>query len=281
MPGRVQQLFIRTIGDKVSVGQPVYSVYNEDLQEAEEEYLLAKEQQQTLSNPDIDYKPLANAAENKLKLWGLSAAQINNLAHSKKVSATTTILSTIAGTISELNVHEGDYLTEGMTVLKTQRLGSLWVEAQLYASESGLLKADQQVTVSFPDLGFTAKGKVSFMNPELSDQSKVDFVRISVDNPAGQIRPGMQAYVSVGGGERNLAVPAMAILTDGKGSHVWIKNMDNSFSPRMVELANGNQQFVKIISGLTSGELVVTNGAYLLNSEAIFKNGQAMAGMKM
>ncbi len=281
LPGRVQQLFIRTIGDKVSVGQPVYSVYSEDLQEAEKEYLLAKEQQQTLSNPDIDYKSLVNAAENKLKLWGLSAAQINNLAHSKKVSVTTTILSTVAGTISELNVHEGDYLTEGMTVLKTQRLGSLWVEAQRYASESGLLKAGQQVTVLFPDLGLTVKGKVAFMNPELSDQSKVDLVRISVDNPAGQIRPGMQAYVSVGGGERNLAVPAMAVLTDGKGSHVWVKNKDNSFSPRMVELGNGNQQFVKIISGLTSGERVVTNGAYLLNSEAIFKNGQAMAGMKM
>ncbi|QEM09053.1 efflux RND transporter periplasmic adaptor subunit [Mucilaginibacter rubeus] len=281
LPGRIQQLFIRTIGENLNVGQPVYSIYSEELQEAEKEYLLAREQQQKLNNPDMDYQALISAAENKLKLWGLNASQIRNLAHTQKVSATTTILSTISGTVTELNIHEGDYLSEGMTVLKTQSLNSLWVEAQLYSGETGILKQDQQVSVSFPEAGLTLKGKVTFMNPELSDQSKVDLVRISLDNPNGQVRPGMQAYIMTGDGTYNLAVPASAVLTDGKGSHVWVKNKDNTFSSRMVELADGNQRFIKIKSGLTPGEVVVTNGTYLLDSEAIFKNGQAMAGMKM
>jgi len=64
--GRIQQLFIRTIGEKISIGQPVYSVYSEDLQEAEKEYLLAKQQQKVLHNPDVDYQQLISAAENKL-----------------------------------------------------------------------------------------------------------------------------------------------------------------------------------------------------------------------
>lgn len=282
--GRVQQLFVRTVGEKITIGQPVYTIYSEDLQEAEKEYLLAKQQQKLLHNPDVDYGQLISAAENKLQLWGLSAAQIRNLAASGKVSATTTVLSKVGGTVNEISVHEGDYVTEGMTILKTQALNNLWVEAQLYASDAGHYKENDRVSVSFPDLnGQVINGKVEFVNPELSEASKVDLIRVSIPNPQGLIRPGMLAYISIGGsGVRCLAVPASAILTDGKGSKVWVKNIDGSFSPKMITPGTGNQNYVQVLSGLDAGAIVVTNGVYLLNSEAIFKNGSDnMAGMKM
>lgn len=285
LAGRIQRLFIRTTGETVRMGQPLYSLYSEDLQEAEKEYLLAKEQQQKLHNPDVDYPALISAAESKLKLWGLTGGQIAALARSGKVSAATTIVSTINGTVSELNIHEGDYVTEGQTILKTQGLGSLWVEAQLYAGESGALRLGQVVNVRFPDLnGQTVQGKVSFMNPELSDASKVDLVRISIFNPEGLLRPGMQANILLGNGKRALAVPATAVINSGKGSLVWVKNPDGSFSPRMVELGTGNRSYRQVNSGLNAGDIVVTQGAYLLNSEAIFRSGSdqgSMAGMKM
>lgn len=282
--GRVQQLFVRTVGEKIAIGQPVYSIYSEDLQEAEKEYLLAKQQQKMLHNPDVDYGQLISAAENKLQLWGLSASQIKNLAASGKVSATTTVLSKVGGTVSDISVHEGDYVTEGMTLLKTQALNSLWVEAQLYASDAGKYKEHDRVSVSFPDLGGQViKGKVEFINPELTEASKVDLIRVSIPNPQGLIRPGMLAYISVGGGgKRSLAVPATAILTDSKGSKVWVKNSDGSFSPKMITPGSGNQNYVQVLAGLDAGAIVVTNGAYLLNSEVLFKNGNDyMVGMKM
>jgi Cu(I)/Ag(I) efflux system membrane fusion protein len=282
--GRVQQLFIRTVGEKITIGQPVYSIYSEDLQEAEKEYLLAKQQQKMLHNPDVDYGQLISAAENELQLWGLSAVQIKNLVASGKVSATTAVLSKVSGTVSDISVHEGDYVTEGMTILKTQALNNLWIEAQLYASDAGSYKENDKVSVSFPDLnGQIINGKVEFVNPELSEASKVDLIRVSIANPQGLVRPGMLAYISIGGsGARSLAVPASAILTDSKGSKVWIKNADGSFSPKMVTVGSGNSSYLRVVSGLNAGDLVVTNGAYLLNSEAIFKNGNdKMAGMKM
>jgi Cu(I)/Ag(I) efflux system membrane fusion protein len=184
--GRVQQLFVRTVGEKISIGQPVYSIYSEDLQEAEKEYLLAKQQQKVLHNPDVDYAQLISAAENKLLLWGLSAAQIKNLAASGKVSATTTVLSKVGGTVSDISVHEGDYVTGGMTILKTQALNNLWIEAQLYASDAGNYKENDRISVSFPDLnGQVIIGKVEFVNPELSEASKVDLIRVSIPNPQG------------------------------------------------------------------------------------------------
>ncbi|MDB5121975.1 MAG: efflux transporter periplasmic adaptor subunit [Mucilaginibacter sp.] len=284
--GRIQRLFVRTTGEKISVGQPVYSIYSDDLQEAEKEYLLARQQQKVLHNPDVDYRQLIAAAENKLQLWGLSRGQISALATSGNVSATTIVLSKVNGTVSEIAVHEGDYVTEGMPILKTQGLNSLWIEAQVYAGETSIYKENAPVNVSFPDLGEQrATGKVVFVNPELTGTSKVDLIRISIPNPQGLIKPGMLAYVTIANGnKRALAVPASAVLTDGRGSRVWVKNADGSFSSRTIVAGAGNQTYVPVISGLTAGDVVVSNGAYLLNSEFIFKNGgdkKGMGNMKM
>lgn len=274
LSGRVQQLFIRTVGEQVGKGQPVYSIYSEDLQEAEKELLLAREQQQKLHNPDIDYKTLINGAENKLKLWGLTSTQIKTLEQSGKVLPAITITSTVSGTVTDIGVHEGDYITEGMTIIKVAGLGSLWVETQLYAGEASNYKLNQAVSVSLPDLnGMVIKGRLDFINPELSNSSKVELVRVAIPNISGQIRPGMQAYISLGGGVRTLAVPASAVISNSRGHLVWVKNNDGSFSPRMVELGSGNNNYVQIVSGINQGEVIVTSGAYLLNSEAIFRNG--------
>jgi membrane fusion protein, copper/silver efflux system len=284
IPGRIQQLFVRTVGEKISAGQPIYSIYSEELMEAEKEYLLAQQQQKVLNNPDVDYKQLIAAAENKLKLWGVTAGQIKSLNLSGKASATVTVMSKISGTVSDILVHEGDYVTEGMPILKTQSLNNLWVEAQLYAAEAGTYRENDQVSVSFPDLGNQViHGKVEFINPELSDASKVDLVRISIPNPQGLIKPGMLAYISVAKGkQRSLAIPVTAVMSGGSGDKVWVKNVDGSFSPKMVRLGTGNQTFVPVLAGLNGGDVVVSNGVYLLNSEAIFKNGNnQMEGMKM
>jgi len=284
--GRIQQLYVRAPGEKISAGQAIYAIYSDDLQESEKEYLLAKQQQKVLHNPDVDYAQLIGAAENKLLLWGLTPAQIRNLAASGKVSPTVTVFSKASGTVSDISVHQGDYVIEGTTILKTQALNSLWVQAQVYANETGNFKVNDKVSVSFPDLnGQVITGKVEFMNPELSDASKVELVRISIPNNQGLIRPGMQAYIAMNkNGKRLLAVPASAVLSSGTGNTVWIRNNDGSFSMRNVSLGEGNNSFVAIVSGLSPGEVVVSNGAYLLNSEYIFKNGddkKSMAGMKM
>ena len=285
IPGRIQQLFVRTTGEKIEVGQAVYSIYSEDLQEAEKEYLLARQQQKVLHNPDVDYQQLIGAAENKLSLWGISRSQLSNLASSGKVSSTTIVLSKVSGTVSDIGVHEGDYVAEGATILKVQALNTLWVEAQVYAAETENYKENDPVSVSFPDLnGQVIRGMVAFINPELSGESKVNLVRISIPNNQGLIRPGMQAYIAILSGDNQaLAVPASSVLTDGNGSKVWIKNADGSFSPEMVKLGPGNRTYTRVLSGLNAGDIVVTNGAYLLNSEAIFKNGNdnTMTGMKM
>ncbi len=93
----------------------------------------------------------------------------------------------------------------------------------------------------------------------------------------------MSAYVIVKGNQRNvLSLPVDAVLRDAKGASVWVKTGKNTFRNQMVTtgLESGNR--IEITYGLTNGEAVVTSGAYLINSEYIFKKGaDPMAGMKM
>jgi Cu(I)/Ag(I) efflux system membrane fusion protein len=99
---------------------------------------------------------------------------------------------------------------------------------------------------------------VDFINPELSNASKIDLIRVSIPNPQSLIRPGMLAYISISNDNNTtLAVPASAVLTSGKGSSVWIKNSDGSFLQKMVTTGSGNQTYLPVISGLSKGDIVV------------------------
>jgi len=54
---------------------------------------------------------------------------------------------------------------------------------------------------------------------------------------------------------------------------VWLQIDKNTFKSVMVETGMESGDRIEIKSGLKEGDLVVTTGAYLINSEYIFKRG--------
>ncbi|ULT42991.1 hypothetical protein KRR40_05470 [Niabella defluvii] len=70
-------------------------------------------------------------------------------------------------------------------------------------------------------------------------------------------------------------MPVDAVIHDGKGAHVWVETAAGKFEPRMVETGGENALWIEITSGVQPGEVVVTDGAYLLSSEFILKKEQA------
>lgn len=78
------------------------------------------------------------------------------------------------------------------------------------------------------------------------------------------------------------SLPIDAVIRDGKGATVWVRTSDKTFASRMVEVGMETGDRIEIRSGLSEGDIVVINGAYLINSEYIFKQGaNPMSGMKM
>ncbi|WP_426059159.1 efflux RND transporter periplasmic adaptor subunit [Hymenobacter sp. B1770] len=291
VPGRIERLYVRAAGEAVRAGAPLYAIYSEELLKAQQEFLLARTQQRELAGNGIDYAPLAEAARTRLRLWGMTPAQLNALARSGKVLNPLPYYSPSAGVVQELNLREGDYLSEGMAVMKLADLRSVWVEAQLYATDQPL-RAGQPVQVSFPAYpGQHVSGRVSFISPELAGDSKVTLVRVQIPNPNQQYTPGLQAFVETVAAlaapanqasvASSLRVPVDAVLQGANGNTLWVHNPDGGFEMRMVQIGRQTSEQVEIISNLKAGEQVVVNGAYLLNSEYILQKGaSSMAGME-
>ena len=281
--GRIDKLYHKNIGDYIRRGEPLMEVYSEELNNAKQEYLLTLARQKVLDNSLIDFDQVIKSAKTKLLLWGMSEAQIDAIASNNKTKLTTTVFSDKSGFITELSAQEGEYISEGGTIVQLADLSTLWAEAQVYTSQFSQLNSNGVVTVQFPDIGKEIKGKFEFVNPEISADKRINLVRVTIPNSGIQLKPGMSAYVIVKGGERNvLSLPVDAVIRDGKGASVWVQTGRNSFKNKMVTVGIESGESIEITGGLSQGEAVVIKGAYLINSEFIFKKGSSpMAGMKM
>jgi len=283
--GRVEKLYFKNLGDYVKKGSPLYDLYSEELNNAKQEYLLTLDKKITFAGETvIDFDQLLQSAKNKLLLWGMSEAQLQELTKNGKAAPITTFYSTAAGYITTLDIREGDYVMEGGTIIKLADLSSLWAEAQVYTSQLADIDRSSIATVQLPDFdGKEIKGRIEFVNPEINPDTRINLIRVSIPNPGNQLKPGMPAYVLLKSPQRKtLTLPIDAVIRDGKGATVWIQTADKTFKSVMVQTGLESDDRIEIISGLTTGEVVVIRGAYLLQSEFIFKKGSnPMDGMKM
>ncbi len=282
--GRVEKLYFKTIGDYVHKGDKLYELYSEQLNNAKQEYINAVQQQNAMGNSLINYAALVQSAKNKLLLWGMSNDQINQLEKNNSNSTLTTFYSTEDGYITTLNVNEGDYVMEGGTIVQLADLSTLWAEAQVYTTQMASVNEGENVSIQIPDLNNTSiTGKIQFLNPEINPDTRINLVRATIPNKDNLLHPGMPVYLTINKQQHNsITLPADAILNDDKGSSVWIQTKPGVYEVRMVQTGIANSNAVEITSGLTTGDIVVTSGAYLLNSEYIFEHGSnPMAGMKM
>ena len=281
--GRVERLYFKNVGDFVHKGDKLYELYSEELNNAKQEYTLAIEKKKLIDNPLIDFSILVQSAKNKLMLWGLTEGQINGLSK-KNESPTTTFYSPASGYITSLDVKEGEYSMEGGTIVKITDLSTLWVEAQVYSSQLSQINMNATATLQFPNLpGKESYGKIEFVNPEINPQTRITLLRIYVGNNDNQLKPGMPAYVIIKNKETSaLTLPSDAVLRTASGATVWLQTSERTYISRMIEIGFEDGDKVQIKSGLKNGDIVVTRGAFLINSEFIFKQGSnPMEGMKM
>lgn len=282
--GRIEKLFFKQTGDYVAKGAPLYEIYSEDLNNAKQEYFLALQKKATLGNSIVNFDEIIASARNKLLLWGMSEQQIKDINEKTIKNRFTTFHSTASGYITEHPLQEGDYVTEGETVVKLADLSTLWVQTQVYATQLSQINKAKEAMVEIPDIpGKRIPGTVTFRNPELSTAERISIVRITIPNKNRQLQPGMSAYVKIKTGDYHvLALPSDAVLRDGKMAMVWLETKQNTFKSVMVQTGIESGDLIEIKSGIQANDVVVTSGAYLLQSEYVFRKGASpMAGMKM
>ena len=273
--GRIEKLYVKETGRAIKKGEPLYQLYSENLLTLQREYLLAKDQFESVGSSEKRYKSFLDAATRKLLLYGLTEGQIKKLGQSKAVENSITFLSPASGIVSELAVAEGQYLSEGSTLMKVENITTLWLEAELYPSETELVKVGDHIKVRVNgDENAPSDATITFMSPEYRSNSQIVVMRASVPNSELKYKPGMQAQVFLmHSSKRSLAIPTDAVIRDGKGTHVYVQHGHNTFRPQMVKTGLEDFETVEITEGIQEGDTVAVTGAYLLYSEIILKKG--------
>jgi len=276
MAGRIDKLYFKSAGDYVKKGDRLYDIYSEALNNAKQEYILALEKEKVLDHSIIDFKQLVQSAKEKLLLWGMTPGQIALLAESKQSSPLTSFYSPASGTITTFESHEGEYISEGGTILRLSDLSELWAEAQVYTSQLSDIDAKGTVKVQIPFLGKEVPGHIELINPEINPDTRINLIRVAISNEKGDLKPGMSAYVTIKNREnKSLTLPVDALIRNENNSIVWLQAGKNTFKPAMVETGKEDNYQIEILNGLKEGDIIVTSGAYLLNSEYIFKKGKS------
>lgn len=282
--GRIEQLYVRETGVKVTKGQPLYKLYSEQLATLQQEYLMAIAQEKQFQGDKIE-KQIVASAKQKLRLYGQSEQQVQQLSASQKKDPYMVFFAPESGVVAELSVTQGQYVAEGGPILRLEGYGRLWVEADVYPNEAKNVRQGQKVKVAIT--GWEDQPQemtIDFITPALQSGTQVMQIRGSIPNPGNQWQPGLQANVFLPAGSKSnvLTLPVDAVIRDGKGMHVWTKKGKDSFEPRLVKTGQENDNQVEISEGLKNGDQVVVTGAYLLYSEYILKKGKnPVEGLKM
>ncbi len=278
--GRIETLYVDATGDRVTKGQPIGTLYSPEAVATMQEYLVAQRayrQMRDSEYPDLveGSKSLLDASRQRLRLWGITPAQIKELERTRSPKLELAINAPASGLVLKKLVQPGQYVKTGDVLYEIADLSQVWAEADVFEAQMKDVSVGHRATITSPSYpGKTFVGRVSFVYPFLNPETRSMKVRVELSNRDGLLKPDMfvtAAFQSPG--TRTLAVPASAVLTTGKRQIVYVETTPGRFQPREVSLGGKTMAHYPVISGLSEGERVATSGGFLIDA-----NSQIQAG---
>ena len=284
--GWVQELFVNRTGEPVSAGQPLLTLYSPELYQSEQEYLIEARAEAAQDSGSTDpHRAMrhdldgAAAALTRLTLLGVPPEEIARLSRVPVAIPRLTLRSTVNGTVLERNVTQGQYVAADVPLFTIADLSRVWVLADLYEMDFAGVRLGDRATFTTDALpGRELSGRIEFIYPTVSSETRTLKVRLSLENASGALKPGMYGRVRVvGRGGSALMVPGEAVVNTGEHKYVFLARSDGHFEPRMVWTGVQDGDRVQILKGLAAGDTVVASASFLIDSESRLK--AAIAGM--
>jgi membrane fusion protein, copper/silver efflux system len=282
--GWIEKLSVDYLGSQVEKGQGLFDLYSPELYSAQEEYLLAYRNRDKVG---ADFVPdaaagaasLLEAARTRLLYFDITPEQVNELEKTGTPTKTMTIRSPHTGVVIEKHANEGMKVDPGMRVYRIADLSKVWVQVTLYEYQLPYVQTGQSAVMTLPYIpGQRFEGKVVYIYPYLDKKTREVQVRLEFDNDNGLLKPGMFANVELKNTlarERTLA-PREAIIDTGERQVAFVSLGEGKFEPRdvLMGIENGDGM-VEVLDGLEPGEMVVTSGQFLIDSEANIRESLA------
>jgi len=273
--GWIEKLHTSFTGQLVTKGEPLLEIYSPDLVATQREYLLARAAVDRMKeSPYEDARQmssgLAQAARTRLKLFDVPESFIEELERTGKVRRTVTLNAPVSGYVTGKEVFEGTRVSPGMDLLTVTDLSRVWIEADLYEYEAQSVRVGQTAELeTVGDPGAKMKGRVSFIYPTLSPETRTLKVRFEFPNPGLRLKPQMYVNVSLDlHGVTGVVIPDSALIDTGLRQIVFVDAADGTFEPREVKVGVRGDGKAQILSGLKAGEKVAVGANFLLDSES-------------
>ncbi|WP_077407161.1 efflux RND transporter periplasmic adaptor subunit [Cellulophaga omnivescoria] len=274
--GRIEKLYVTSLGEKVSRGQAVAKIYSPQLVAAQQELITAYKLK--ASQPQL-YK----AVQTKFKNWKIHGTQLEEVVKTGKVKTSFTIYSHVSGVVTEIAVSDGAHIMDGKPIFKVSNLNKVWANFDVYENQISLFKKGQDIKVitkAYPNKVFNAK--VSYIDPILNSQTRTVILRAVLSNKDNVFKPGMFVEGKINTAteitKQVVVVPASAVLWTGKRSVVYTKVASNEpiFEMKEIELGSKIGSNYEVVSGLNNGDEVVTNGAFTVDAAAQLQGKKSM-----
>ena len=275
--GRIEKLSVNFTGENVKQGQVIATIYSPEILTAQQELIEAAKVQ--------DIEPsLLQAVRQKLQLWKLSDEQIARIEQSGEITPHIDITANTSGIVVSKNINQGDYISPGTVLFDIANLSQVWAVFDAYESDLPFLKKGDKLEYTLQSLpSKTFSGTISFINPILDPVTRTAKIRVETSNPRGELMPEMYASAIVSAQlkqyNNEVVIPKTAILWTGKRSIVYVKQQNTetpAFMLREVELGPSLGDSYVILSGISDGDEIVTNGAYMVDASAQLAGKQSM-----
>ena len=293
--GRVTRV-LAELGDQVKRGQTLLQVFSPELADAQTRYLSAKAEleahEQELartskllvlgaaSQQESERLHAEHAAKlagvqslrSRLVLLGMPIASIDALSPGGAVESTTDVPAPIDGVVTERAANIGlnvDTATKAFTVVD---LTSVWVVGALYERDWSRVRVGSAASVTTSaSPGLARQGRVSYIDPQVSAETRTARVRVEVPNPRQELRLGMYADIEVAatGNRQAVMVPRSAVQNVGDRQVMYVANPSepSTFTEREVHLGEASGEQVEVVSGVQPGDQVVSKGSFFVRAE--------------
>ncbi len=276
--GRIEKLFVPSVGTEVTEGQPLAVFFSRELLKARSEFVFALKQPPS----SLTESGIAGNRE-KLRRFGLTPAQIEKLP--EQTGDDIELLAPVSGTVVERKVYEGQYVKEGDVLFEIANFSKMWFVADVYERDLAWIKIGLTVEVSTPTVpGKIYTAPIAFIDPNLSEDTRTARIRVVIENPIvgdpAKHRHELLHRVFANGLIRietpeTLTVPRSAVLAIGADPIAYVVKSTGAYEPRTVKLGRVGDDFYEVADGLKEGESVVTNGNLLIDAQAHLNRGGA------